>query len=215
MSARGDIVMPLGSSFASTKLSTGFATNSARCTGGGAISRTGWKAQCFALASAMRASMPFGTIGAAAPSGQGAPIAIHCSTRATFASSSLPGGGILSSPSCRRAWTIRLLRGSPAFATAPCSPPLRKASRLSRRSPAFCFSAPWHEMQCSASSGRTLFSKNSMASAAGTGAGMSSALAWPRRAMSRARRTHFRAGGNTIAPRALSERPGSSADSPR
>ena len=42
----------------------------------------------------------------------------------------------------------------------PDSPPLSIAASESSRRPAFCFSGPWHLWQFSASTGRTLVSKN-------------------------------------------------------
>jgi hypothetical protein len=52
-----------------------------------------------------------------------------------------------------------LSSGLPGLIAGPPSPPVCQLAFESSRNPAFCFSGPWHRMQCFTRSGRTFDSK--------------------------------------------------------
>ena len=96
--------------------------------------------------------------------GQGAPRATQRRSVAMFASDSRFLGGILGSPRYRTARISKLSSGLPGTTAGPLSPPFNIASRSVRFSPFFDLTALWHGWQRSKRSGRTSFSKNSIAS---------------------------------------------------
>ena len=162
-SAAGDGAIPLASSRARMKASTGEAIHERSLTGGGGVGRIGRKAQCSAAGSVPDDA----TLALPTPVGHGAPIATHCVSSATSASGSFPLGGIFrSSWRCATAWIIRLSSGRDGTAAGPESPPFRMASRLSSRRLEDCFFGPWQFRHFSTRIGRIRASKNSAASGA-------------------------------------------------
>ena len=97
--------------------------------------------------------------------GQTAPCAIHfLKVSISAAERRSPFGGIFTSSSVLLMTSIRWLpAASPGTTAAPKSPPFNNAARLSNRSPAFCFSGPWHSKQRFARTGRISFSKSGAA----------------------------------------------------
>src|SRR5262245_7413193 len=71
-------------------------------------------------------------------------------------------GGICRSPSCRMAWINKLFFASPDTTAGPVSPPRRKASRESNRSPPLSFVAlaEWHSKQFASRTGWILSRKS-------------------------------------------------------
>lgn len=155
--------------------STGVRTAAVALTAGRGGLRSGRKAQCFRSSSATIISeRGFGPAEALA-SGHSAPASIHFFSTAIWSGdkrSPLPLGGIRSSSSIEETnWMSGLMDACPG--TIACSPEsaLAKApSRVSKRSPPFCFSGPWHLMQCASNSGRMSREKSGAAATDATSA---------------------------------------------
>ena len=111
--------------------------------------------------------------------GQAAPWSIHAlNSPISEGVNRSPFSGMTVSGTCPE---TRCIRGLPALSPgrmfgARLSPPFRAARGSSSRNPLFCFSGPWHWMQCASKIGRMSLAKSTDAGAAGgTRGGVTSA----------------------------------------